>query len=187
MKYEPRYHEIPGGTHTGYVDEQGRVVYTDQYEWFQGALKRIHDKLFLAWDRTMGRWCLARQDKIVRRGVVPGVDIDLGYYDTQTTIVFDICWAVRGERHKIKKFYRAPSESVLREVGRMKRAALAWDNSEHVSNEAATITDIKESKLQQDLSADVEGRMEEAAVHLDTSSSTPERRIRSAVPANYEA
>ena len=186
MKYEPKYHEIPGGVHKGYVDEQGRLVWTDRYEWFQGAISRIHGSLFLAWDRTMGRWCLARQDKIARRGVVPGVDINLGYYDTQTTIVYDICWAVRDDKNRIRKYYREPSESILAQIGRMKRAAFEWDNSEHMAGESMAITDMKEADLDQRVNEDVEGRMEEVAVHLDTSSSTPEKRIRSAVPETYE-
>ena len=186
MRHERPHFEIPGGVHKGEVDPQGRLVRTDQYSWFQGALSRLNPKLFLAWDRTTGRWCLIREDRECLRGVVPGVEASpLGYYATVHTVVEDICWATKDELHKVHLHYRAPSEAILSKVARAHPRQYEFDNSSWASN-AITETGISnEKKTDNVVQDDLDGTWEEAAFHLDTSSSTPEVKIRSAVPSSF--
>lgn len=187
MRRKRSYIDHPGGvTRRGTFDPQGEWCRTDRYPEFQKTLARIRPDLHLGWDRSNGRWCLIREDRVQRYGLWDGVRI--GYLATVHTLAYDICWKVaRNPGPGSVKHYRAPSESILADVARSHRKRFEFDNSDWASDQITELGLKREAEQNAEVQKDLDETWEEAAWHFDASSSTPAVKIRASVPANYEA
>jgi hypothetical protein len=186
MNRAKRYHEIPG-TRSGHFDPQMQYLRTERYDWFQDALSRIAPELELAWDRELGRWCLIREDPVLcplRHVTSEGA----GFIFSQKvyTYVQDICWFVEGrDGASNQKHYREPDVAILNRVASEQREAYAFRNELWAEEAMQREHDRREAEFDKEFDEEYDGLFEEAAFHLDGSSSTPTRKIRGAVPANY--
>lgn len=181
-----RYYQIPGQS-AGYFDPQGMFLRTDRYPDFAEALRRVCPFLELGWDRSLGRWVLIRQDPVVRRVAMPGSTAGIfTWVETVYTVVHDICWCVEGrDGEKDKKHYREPDNGVLCEIAESEKERYAFLNHLWAEKTMRQVHDEREAAFEKEFDEEMDGLWEEAEFHLDTSSSTPETKIRGVVPANY--
>jgi hypothetical protein len=102
------------------------------------------------------------------------------------TYVQDICWFVEGrDGASNQKHYREPDVAILNRVASEQREAYAFRNELWAEEAMQREHDRREAEFDKEFDEEYDGLFEEAAFHLDGSSSTPTRKIRGAVPANY--
>ncbi len=128
-----------------------KVLYrTDAYPDFQEALSRIDSELFLAFDRSLVKWVICREGRVIRR-VKSNDGLVIGHMVPQPSVVFTIQWIVdQGPGQPPRFDFKVPDELTLQHIGheiKRNRAMYEWDNSEAAHQAIMDVYDEAEDRM----------------------------------------
>lgn len=136
--------DCPG--HQGWVDDDGILVHPPRrYDWLRAAIRRVHPRCDLTFDRENGLYAIVREDK----DLYPLGDVDAGgklwHIKSFFTPLLHLCWNVHRPGHTTpKKVYREPGEWVLKRVGEFRRKDFDYDQFQYLCDS------ITEQSMKQD-------------------------------------